>query len=55
MDRSNFKEAFFNLSTGTPTYAHIVSIIDGHLVKLISQRKKTSKMQLKTVTTMFSV
>lgn len=40
MDRSNFKEAFFNLSTGTPTYAHIVSIIDGHLVKLISQRKR---------------
>lgn len=54
MDRSNFKEAFFNLSTGTPTYAHIVSIIDGHLVKLISQRKDF-QMQLKTVTTMFSV
>ncbi|MGN1281835.1 MAG: hypothetical protein ACI4UM_08050 [Succinivibrio sp.] len=40
MDRSNFKEAFYNLSTGTPTYAHIVSVIEGKLVKLISQRKR---------------
>lgn len=40
MDRSNFKEAFYNLSTGTPSYAHIVSVIEGKLVKLISQRKR---------------
>lgn len=40
MDRSNLKEAFFNLATGTPAHAHVVSYIDGRLVKLISQRKR---------------